>query len=50
MFSGHEIGQALEGSIRAVGCLLLILIPFAICGGWKMIEIVVWFFSHVKFE
>jgi hypothetical protein len=33
-----------------IGCLLLILIPFAICGGWKLIELMDWIFNHVEIK
>lgn len=51
------IGQAMDGMFKTmdgmfktIGCIFLILLPFAICGGWKLIEIFCWLWTHVEIK
>lgn len=40
--------KAVAGMMKSIGCLILLLIPFTILGGWKIVEIAIWVFNHVE--
>lgn len=35
----------LDGLFKAAGCLIVVFVPL---GLWKLVEIVVWLFHHVR--
>jgi hypothetical protein len=43
-----EYGEAIGGLFKAMAWAILLLIPLSLLGLWKLVEIVVWFWQHVR--
>jgi hypothetical protein len=42
------IMEGIAEGLRFMSCLFVGLIPLAILGVWKLIEIIIWLFNHVR--
>jgi len=44
----HGLGEVVDGAFRGLKLLAIVAIPLVILGLWKLVEIIMWVFSHVN--